>query len=895
VPTELDVIRGMNFDWAMHLDGVWKRPSCDIPELQHRVRDQLNDRLRLLATQQSKQSPLGWIVTGSGGGGKTHLLNFLRQETHQRFMSFVLVDMTDVHDFWETVLLGYLDSLHQPTPQGHTQHEAVLQHIFKLLIPSQPADLAVAALASASLPEIRKFTTLLLNALHRLHPGETLQHQHVIRAFVAMHSGEFSTAGLALSWLQGHAIDEKELHSLGMSLQPHKPLNVVRGLSWFMSVAGPTVLALDQLDPIVTQLNIAAQGDVTETTPDEILTARSIIEGISGGLGALRDVTSRTFVVVSCLETTWRVLADEIVLKTNLDRFEPPRTLTAINQGVLAESLVRGRIADAFEQADFAPPYDTWPFRKSAFEDIQGMSPRQLLKLCYQHCQHCLSQGKVIELERFTEEPTPTAVSASNKSFENIDATFTRYREEADLGWLLDEKLGDVRLAPLLPAAYNALVHENPPSAEVDAVVDTQFGEDLAKCSLHARLRLCYNHQGAREEHFCLRALQHDHANAFQARLKAAMTQAGIDRRLNFRRLSIIRTTELPGGPVTKELLTKFTNSGGLLLHPTESEIRTLWALWKLQQEQPDDLAAWLRQRKPASQLHVMQQAAPALCSSTSKQPASPSARSDNPTKATPPTDQQPTHEKKSAPKDRGASHEVQRSRTSEHTGHDQQTNDLKPIRVPNTSAAAPEGDRSFSSVAFGKQLIGKTEGDPVHVTLGRLSRHSVVMAGCGAGKTVLVRHLIEEAALQGIPSIVIDCANDLATLGDKWPSVPSSWDAEQFEKAKKYFQSVETIVWTPGLAAGNPLRLAPLPDLGAVCNDPDELQAAISMVVSMLGPVVAPGKAMKAKTQAWCATQRARILRTQWQRDTPPVRGATERSAADCWLGASQRIEAGQ
>ena len=502
---ELDTIRGMNFDWAMHLDGVWKQPSCDVSELQHGVREQLVERLRFLATQDSLQCPLGWIVTGSGGGGKTHLLSFLRRETHQRFMSFVLVDMTDVHDFWETVLLGYLDSLHRPTPQGLSQHEAILQYVFKLLVPTQPADQVVTALATASLPEIRDFTTLLLHALHRIHPGETMRYQHVIRAFVAMHSSEFATAGLALSWLQGHAIQEDDLRSLGMAFEPHKPLDIVRGLSWFMSIAGPTVLALDQLDPIVTQLNIAAQGVVTETAPDEILVARSIIEGISGGLGALRDVLARTLVVVSCLDTTWRAMADKAVLQTNLDRFEPPRALPAINDGLLAESLVRGRVAPAFKQTKFQPPYDTWPFHKTAFQQIQGLSPRQLLKLCYRHCQHCLTQRQVVELERFTNDTVQVAVPSKNYSCQNLDAQFNRYRDEADLSCLLDDKLGDAKLAPLLQTACRALAYENPPHGNIDAVVDTQFGEDLAKCSLHARLRLCYNDEGDREEHSCLR------------------------------------------------------------------------------------------------------------------------------------------------------------------------------------------------------------------------------------------------------------------------------------------------------------------------------------------------------------------------------------------------------
>jgi len=126
VASDLNTIRNMNFDWAMHLNSVWKNASCDVPELQSRVREESAWRLRTLATQASQENPLGWIVTGSGGSGKTHLVSYWRRETHERHMTFVLVDMTDVHDFWDTVLLGYLDSLHQTTPQGTSQHQIVL-------------------------------------------------------------------------------------------------------------------------------------------------------------------------------------------------------------------------------------------------------------------------------------------------------------------------------------------------------------------------------------------------------------------------------------------------------------------------------------------------------------------------------------------------------------------------------------------------------------------------------------------------------------------------------------------------------------------------------------------------------------------------------------------------
>jgi hypothetical protein len=50
-------------------------------------------------------------------------------------------------------------------------------------------------------------------------------------------------------------------------------------------------------------------------------------------------------------------------------------------------------------------------------------------------------------------------------------------------------------------------------------------------------------------------------------------------------------------------------------------------------------------------------------------------------------------------------------------------------------------------------------------------------------------------------------------------------------------------VVWTPGLAAGNPLTLAPLPDFAALAGDPEELEQAVDMAWGALQEIVAPGK----------------------------------------------------
>ncbi len=65
--------------------------------------------------------------------------------------------------------------------------------------------------------------------------------------------------------------------------------------------------------------------------------------------------------------------------------------------------------------------------------------------------------------------------------------------------------------------------------------------------------------------------------------------------------------------------------------------------------------------------------------------------------------------------------------------------------------------------------------GLPVSVELEALRKHVAIFAGSGSGKTVLIRRIIEECAIQGVSSIVLDTNNDLARLGDAWPEEPSA------------------------------------------------------------------------------------------------------------------------
>lgn len=57
-------------------------------------------------------------------------------------------------------------------------------------------------------------------------------------------------------------------------------------------------------------------------------------------------------------------------------------------------------------------------------------------------------------------------------------------------------------------------------------------------------------------------------------------------------------------------------------------------------------------------------------------------------------------------------------------------------------------------------------------------------------------------------------------------------------------------MIWTPGRETGNPLSLEPLPDLAAVADVEDELNATVDMVRQSLQKIVAPGKGASDKVK---------------------------------------------
>ena len=384
----------------------------------------------------------------------------------------------------------------------------------------------------------------------------------------------------------------------------------------------------------------------------------------------------------------------------------------------------------------------------------------------------------------------------------------------------------------LLQTALECLLHERDLPPNIDSFVDTEFTGGTTTRPLHARLRLIFQKENDREEHYCVRALQLTNARAYQVRLKAALTQSGIDRTLKFRRLTIVRTKPLPGGVETKKLTDKFSQAGGVFLHPTGEELRTIRAVYELKTKGDADFEKWLIARQPISKLKLVQDIVPSdllFQGSTSKgDPDFPEMASVSNGK--------PTY----ASGDGGMGK----------TGGEQ-------VQVPRDER------RAFGSVQvpLGRRILANKPGESIGMRINLLEKHTLVLAGAGSGKTVLLKRLIEESLILGIPSIVIDCANDLATLDEEWSPHPADWGDEDRQKAEQYHRRKDVIIWTPGKEAGNPLSFEPLPDLAPLSHDEDELDTAVSMVCESLTPVVARGQSQASQQKRGILSKSLRYL----------------------------------
>ena len=785
---ERAALAALRFNWAPVPDDVWRPSPFHVDGLHP---DVTRDVVHGLEDAESSRdgSPIGLILQGERGAGKTHLLGWLRQRVQERGGTFFLVSLLDAKGFWDSVLASLVDGLSRPVRDEETQLRLFLRRLAAHVGAPRTARRAVMGDTDLSRAALDTF----IEGLIAYHPYVARSSQETMRALALSVSDDVTHRDIAESYFAcGDEAVPGERAAWGLRRGPRVPEEVVQDLSRLLALTGPSVIAVDQIDTLIAQSALAGDprsGSAADGSAD--WQQALLLERIAGGLMALRERTRRTLTVVACIPTSWTLIRSKAT-DTVGDRFRQAPQLKTIRDGRLSRAIVEKRFAAHFHQIDFRPPYPTWPIDPAALDDAVDVTPRQLLMRIDTHVRACLVAGEIHPLKHIgkppeTEPRSPGTVpppAVPELDLSRFDTRFETLRKAADTDAALDKTSEDGTVPALLAAGLTAWIMERGEHGEAFAI-DPPPG---ANPTLHARLRLTLDEQIEDQVHWCFRAItERHHPVAALNRLRKACTAAGLDKEVAKRKLFLLRSGRWAAAPKTREAVQAFEAAGGETLSFDREDLRTLSALQVLLREEPIDMRPWLLSRKPAHGTALFQRAL----------------------------------------RDVG-----------EWLGDDRAMPDGSP-----SGSVQPVDPGSALTVGL---LVDTRE--PVRLALESLRKHTAIFAGSGSGKTVLIRRIVEECALQGVSAIVLDPNNDLARLGDGWPEPPPQWQPHDATAAADYLANTDVVVWTPRRETGRPLSFQPLPDFRTVRDDPDEFNEAVEAAVASLAPrAMLTGRAAKA------------------------------------------------
>lgn len=862
---DLEALAALKFNYAQVPDDVWRPARFHVEGLHRHPAHVLLGGLAE-AGESPDASPIGVVVQGQRGAGKTHLLGWVRERVQQDGGYFFLVSLLDAKGFWESTVVSMLDSLSRERGDGKSQLTVLLERLSTLADVPRMVRRAVAGNSTLSRPVLDTF----IEALRRFNKSVGRDSQDTARALVLLASDDLNAQDVGESFLSSMPEEEPgERARWGIRHVQKSPQEIVRDLSRLLALTGPSVVAIDQIDLLIAQSSVSTADDAVPDWREMLM-----IEQVAGGLMSLREVTRRTLTVISCIPASW-ILIEKFATDTVRDRFRQTLQLKTIPDAETGRALIEKRFEERFRKIDFEPPYPTWPVKPSAFDLAPDFTPRQLLIKIDGHIQSCLFNGEIKELEHLddpavawpgpaTKSPEMPALDLTAPDLTALDTRFAELREAADVTSLLTPATEDTAMPALLSAGLTAWI------AGLGEAGRT-FSQDPAPSSkppLHARLRQSLDEATEDEAHWGFRAITTENANAALNRLRSASVAAGLNAEVSKRRLFLLRNTSWSKGPRTQEAVEAFEQAGGRVLSVDDEDLGTLAALRDLLAENPPNLRAWLADRRPAGDVKVLGEA----LGDVRTVPDIPAASGERavPEARTVPGDVRGERRDRTAPRGQ-PSHDTAPSRTDQETSPAQADRDESPARPdhpapstePGQDAAPARADQDTSPVQPGRlvrqAMLSARQPSPAksgagrgpYITLGRaitndtsvsvelesLRKHITIFAGSGSGKTVLIRSLVEKCALQGVSAIVLDPNNDLARLGDAWPAPPPYWEAGDAARAEEYLAGTDVVVWTPRRGAGRPLSFQPLPDFASVVDDADEFREAVEVAVASIVP----------------------------------------------------------
>ena len=593
---EREALAALRFNSAETPDDVWHPSPFHVEGLhvkaERRIQAGIAD-----ARISAGPSPVGLVLQGQKGVGKTHLLGSVRRLVQRAGGYFFLIELTAGKAFWDDVADAMRSELRRTNDDGELQLTALLRRLCAGADVPDPVTRAIVGETPPTPDHLRTFVSHLRQVDGRI----AVECGDTIRALV-LYGSEHADIGLA--YLQGLPEMDDERRHWGIQPRSKPSRTLVRDISRVLALTGPCVVAIDQLDTLVNKGQDAIDEQVTGSELAQEIAL------IADGLMQLRETTRRTLSIVACLPNTWKQL-HSIASDTVFDRFTETPILGSIIDPVIGRTLVERWLGVIYQRNRFTPPHSTWPVASGAFGEAWiAHTPRELLKRIHAHAEACI-YGEIRELGSFEEELTEVSapVGPEPEYFKEFDARFARLREQADISAAgLDQDNEDDVMPALLMAGLKSWI--------------TEFGNDDLKWHpeplpdedrrLHAGLRHTVNEELDTHERWWFRLIASTHGNRVLRKLRDARSAAGVRVGVRNRHLVLIRNGPNGwNGPKTKIEVAELEQAGGRRVEISDADLRTLSALKEMLPVQTYQLLAWLVARKPASSTTFLREILP--------------------------------------------------------------------------------------------------------------------------------------------------------------------------------------------------------------------------------------------------------------------------------------------
>src|SRR2546423_658345 len=283
----------LRFNWAPVPDDVWRPSPFHVdglhPAVVRDVLDGLGD------AQASKDgSPIGLVLQGQRGSGKTHLLGWIRQRIQEQGGYFFLVSLLDAKGFWDSVLASLLDGLCRPVPGDETQLRLLMRRLSSFVGAPRAARRAVIGETVLTRPALDSF----IEGLAVFDEYVTRNSHETARALALSASEDIAHRDVAENYFaSGEETVPGERASWGMRRMPRTPEEIVQDLSRLLALTGPSVVAVDQIDTLIAQSALSSDSELRSADGADDWQQSIVLERIAGGLMSLRERTRRTLTI----------------------------------------------------------------------------------------------------------------------------------------------------------------------------------------------------------------------------------------------------------------------------------------------------------------------------------------------------------------------------------------------------------------------------------------------------------------------------------------------------------------------------------------------------------------------------------------------------------------------